>query len=99
MSSSLHKSTIVRIRNRSTRSLFRAGELLAPRLGGRVVRNLWFTVPPLAPDTPLPPGGEPFSVTSLGAEVRGHAWGEGPSSTWCTAGPDGAASSPGSSPR
>jgi pimeloyl-ACP methyl ester carboxylesterase len=78
MSSSLQKSTIVRIRNRSTRSLFRAGELLAPRLGGRVVRNLWFTIPPLAPDTPLPPGGEPFSVTSLGAEVRGHAWGDGP---------------------
>ena len=78
MSSSLQKSTIVRIRNGSTRALFRAGELLAPRVGGRAVRNLWFTVPPLAPDAPLPPGGEPFTVTSLGAEVRGHVWGEGP---------------------
>ena len=37
--------------------LFRAGELLAPRLGGRVVRNLWFTVPPLAPDTRCRPAG------------------------------------------
>jgi pimeloyl-ACP methyl ester carboxylesterase len=78
MSSAFQKSTIVRIRHVSVRTLFRAGELLAPRLGGRAARNLWFTVPPLAPETPLPPGGEPFSVTSLGAEVRGHVWGQGP---------------------
>ena len=78
MSSSFQKSTIVRVRHAATRALFRSGELLAPRLGGRVVRNLWFTVPPLAPDAPLPPDGQPFSVTSLGAEVRGHVWGEGP---------------------
>jgi pimeloyl-ACP methyl ester carboxylesterase len=27
---------------------------------------------------PVPPGGEPFEVTSLGASVRGLVWGEGP---------------------
>jgi pimeloyl-ACP methyl ester carboxylesterase len=78
MSSSFQKSTIVRFKHGGIRALFRTGELLAPRLGGRAARNLWFTVPPLAADSPLPPGGEPFTVTSLGAEVRGHVWGEGP---------------------
>ncbi|RYP84279.1 alpha/beta fold hydrolase [Nocardioides guangzhouensis] len=78
MSASLPKSTIVRLTHGTRRWLFRTGEVLAPRLGGRAVRNLWFTIPPIASDTPLPPGGEPFAVTSLGAAVRGHVWGEGP---------------------
>ena len=78
MSSSFQKSTIVRFKHLGFRTLFRTGELLAPRLGGRAARNLWFTVPPLAADSPLPSGGEPFTVSSLGAEVRGHVWGEGP---------------------
>ena len=44
MSSSFQKSTIVRFKNRGIRALFRTGELLAPRLGGRAARDLWFTV-------------------------------------------------------
>jgi pimeloyl-ACP methyl ester carboxylesterase len=78
MSAALPKSTIVRITNQSRRWLFRSGEVLAPRLGGRAVRNLWFSVPPLVAETPLPPAGTPFTVRSLGAAVRGHVWGEGP---------------------
>jgi pimeloyl-ACP methyl ester carboxylesterase len=30
------------------------------------------------PAAPLPSGGEPFVVRSLGAAVRGHVWGDGP---------------------
>jgi pimeloyl-ACP methyl ester carboxylesterase len=78
MTASPQKSTIVRSVDTRTRLLFRAGEVLAPRRTGRIARDIWFAAPPLAPADPLPPGGEPFVVTSLGAEVRGHVWGTGP---------------------
>jgi pimeloyl-ACP methyl ester carboxylesterase len=47
-------------------------------MAGRIARDLWFTVPPLLPATPLPAGGEAFEVESSGSVVRGHAWGTGP---------------------
>ena len=71
-------STIVRFQNRVRRSLFRSADLLAPRLAGRIARDIWFTVPPRLAATPLPDGGRPFAVESLGAVVRGHVWGAGP---------------------
>ncbi|HYF71919.1 MAG TPA: alpha/beta fold hydrolase, partial [Nocardioides sp.] len=45
---------------------------------GRRARDLWFTVPPALPATPLPAGGEPFTVRAQGSAVRGHVWGAGP---------------------
>jgi pimeloyl-ACP methyl ester carboxylesterase len=72
------KSTIVRFRNGALRGFFRYAELLAPQPAGRVARDLWFTAPPRMASTPLPEGGEPFSVVSEGAEIKGHVWGEGP---------------------
>ena len=35
-------------------------------------------MPPRLAATPLPEGGRPFEVESLGAVVRGHVWGDGP---------------------
>ena len=78
MYTSAKKSTIVRTAPRKVRLAFRAGELLAPRLGGRAANRLWFTLPRPMKDTPLPPGGEPFTVTAQKASVRGHVWGDGP---------------------
>ena len=72
------KSTIVRFQNQARRALFRAADLLAPNLAGRIARDIWFTVPPRLAATPLPEGGRPFEVESLGAVVRGHVWGDGP---------------------
>ena len=72
---SSQKSTIVRA---AKQSVFRALDLLAPRLAGRQVRDLWFTLPPAVPAAALPAGGSPFQVTSRGTTVRGHVWGEGP---------------------
>ncbi len=77
--SSLRKSTIVRMKNLSLRALFRLAEHIAPWLGGRVARDLWFTAPPRMAATPFPPGGEPFEVSSYGdVTIRGHVWGSGP---------------------
>jgi pimeloyl-ACP methyl ester carboxylesterase len=76
--SAFQKSTIVRTKQAGFRAFFRSAELLAPRLGGRVARDLWFTVPPAAEPTELPAGGEPFEVISHGTVVRGHFWGTGP---------------------
>lgn len=72
------KSTIVRARNLVLPLFFRGAELLAPRLGGRVARDLWFTAPPRLTSGPLPPGGEPFEVDVRGVTVRGSSWGTGP---------------------
>lgn len=72
------KSTIVRLKNTAFRTFFRTADLVAPRLGARRARDLWFAVPPTPAATPLPPGGEPFTVTSEGAEVRGWVFGAGP---------------------
>jgi pimeloyl-ACP methyl ester carboxylesterase len=72
------KSTIVRFQNQARRALFRSADLLAPNLAGRIARDIWFTVPPRLAPTPLPEGGHPFAVKSLGAVVRGHVWGDGP---------------------
>jgi len=58
--------------------VFRAADRLAPRVAGRITRDLWFTAPPRMEPAPLPPGGTPFSVTAQGAEVRGHVFGDGP---------------------
>lgn len=76
--SSFQKSTIVRARNLALRIFFTGGEWVAPAVTGRVARRLWFTLPPGAPASELPAGGTPFTVTAVGAEVRGHVWGEGP---------------------
>ena len=72
------KSTIVRVAASKRSWLFRAADLLAPDLAGRIARDLWFRVPPTLAAAPLPAGAEPFEVESLGAQVRGHVWGEGP---------------------
>jgi pimeloyl-ACP methyl ester carboxylesterase len=72
------KSTIVRLSVVAQRALFRLADLAVPGLAGRMARDLWFTIPPALPRTTLPVGGTPFEVTSLGATVRGHAWGTGP---------------------
>ncbi len=73
-----HKSTIVRLREGARRVVFRSADLLAPGLAGRIARDLWFRVPPALAPSALPPGGVPFEVESLGAAVRGHVWGSGP---------------------
>ena len=72
------KSTIVRIGIAFQRLWFRAADLLAPGVAGRIARDIWFTVPPAIPVTPLPAGGHEFEVESLGSKVRGHVWGSGP---------------------
>jgi pimeloyl-ACP methyl ester carboxylesterase len=72
------KSTIVRTPPGGRRAFFRGADLIAPNLAGRIARDLWFRVPPTLPAVPLPAGGEPFVVESLGAAVRGHVWGDGP---------------------
>ncbi len=76
--SSLWNSTIVRARSLALSAFFCSAEVLAPSLGGRVARDLWFTAPSTMRATPLPDGGGPFSVDSHGATVRGHVWGAGP---------------------
>lgn len=70
------KSTIVR--SIALRTVFQAGEVLAPRRAARMARDLWFTVPAPLPAQALPSGGEAFSVVSHGTTVRGHVWGAGP---------------------
>src|SRR5688500_15132227 len=72
------KSTIVRLRRGVRRTLFRAADLVAPGVAGRIARDIWFAVPPRMPPAQLPGGGAPFEVESLGAVVRGHVWGTGP---------------------
>ena len=76
--SSSQKSTIVRFRNLARRAAFRAADQLVPSRAGRIARDLWFTVPPRLVAEPLPEGGRPFEVESMGAKVRGHVWGSGP---------------------
>lgn len=76
--SSFQKSTIVRVKNTSLRGFFRGADLIAPRLGARKARDLWFAVPPPPAATPMPAGGVPFAVASQGAEIRGHVYGAGP---------------------
>jgi pimeloyl-ACP methyl ester carboxylesterase len=76
--SSIQKSTTVRIKSAGSRAFFRTAEVLAPRVAGRIARDLWFTVPPGPRATELPGGGEPFEVLSRGSMVRGHVWGSGP---------------------
>lgn len=77
-SSASQKSTIVRATTLASALTFRALDLLAPGIAGRVVRDRWFTLPPTLPAAALPAGGSPFTVTSQGTEVRGHVWGSGP---------------------
>jgi pimeloyl-ACP methyl ester carboxylesterase len=72
------KSTIVRLHAVVQRGWFRAADLLAPGVAGRIARDIWFTVPPAMPAAPLPAGGQEFEVESLGSTVRGHVWGDGP---------------------
>jgi pimeloyl-ACP methyl ester carboxylesterase len=76
--SPFQKSTIVRAHNAALPWFFRAAEWVAPGTGGRVARDLWFTAPPRLAATPLPPGGEAFTVRARGVRVRGHVWGAGP---------------------
>ncbi|WP_161962541.1 alpha/beta fold hydrolase [Nocardioides speluncae] len=60
------------------RRFFRTAEVIAPSLGGRLARHLWFSVPAGPSRVPLPDGGRKVSVTVGGQTVRGHVWGEGP---------------------
>ena len=69
------KSTNVRV----LRTFLRVADVVAPGLAGRAATDLWFRLPPALRPAPVPPGGEPFEVTSLGAKVRGRVWGgDGP---------------------
>ncbi len=74
---SIQKSTIVRIKQRSVRGTFRALEVVSPGWGARWAERLWFAISPsrIAPSVP---GGTPFEVTSQGGTVRGTRWGSGP---------------------
>jgi pimeloyl-ACP methyl ester carboxylesterase len=72
--SAFQKSTIVRPRTNLLRAFFRYGEHVAPRLAGRVARDLWFAAPPRMAALPLPPGGELFEVEAGGQAVRGRTW-------------------------
>jgi len=76
------KSTIDRtkmvVRRSGTRALSTSVDFFTPRRAGRRTFDLWFTVPPRMTGTPLPEGAEPFTVYADGMEVRGHAWGSGP---------------------
>lgn len=76
--SAFQKGTTVRIRNAGLRTFFRTAEVVAPSLGGRLARHLWFSVPPGPPVVPLPEGGRPVEVTVGGQTVRGQVWGDGP---------------------
>ncbi|HEX5771250.1 MAG TPA: alpha/beta hydrolase, partial [Nocardioidaceae bacterium] len=58
--------------------MLRTSEILAPRVGARVATRLWLTLPPPARGGELPPGGEPFEVSSQRSRVRGRVWGDGP---------------------
>jgi pimeloyl-ACP methyl ester carboxylesterase len=80
--SALKKSTTVRSKNIALRAAFRAADLLAPAVAGRMARDLWFRLPPPMTPTPLPPGGEPFTVTAQGSAVRGHSFGAGPTTVY-----------------
>lgn len=72
------KSTIVRMKTAARRAAFRVADIVAPAVAARIARDLWFAVPPRLPATTPPTGGEAFEVESLGAAVRGHVWGAGP---------------------
>lgn len=72
----LQKSTIVRIRNGVTRSVFRYGEHVAPGRTGAMAKDLWFTAPPRLGELPVPDGGRPFEVFAQGHVVRGQVWGD-----------------------
>lgn len=67
------KSTIVRAVTRATSGSL---DLVAPRLGARLVERVWFRVPrgmPLLETT-----GTAFEVRWQGRTLRGQVWGEGP---------------------
>ncbi|MFC5727380.1 MULTISPECIES: alpha/beta fold hydrolase [Nocardioides] len=66
----------MRFRNVGLRMLFRNADLLAPRLAGRIARDLWFTAPPRMADLAVPPGGASFEVHAQGHAVRGRVWEE-----------------------
>lgn len=68
------KSTIVRVRNRMTRTFFHHADLLVPGAAGRLARDLWFAAPPRMADLPVPDGGEPFEVLAQGHAVCGSVW-------------------------
>ncbi len=72
------KSTIVRARWTARRALFDVAERVSPNRGARLATRLWFTVPPAPRVRALPAGGEPFTVTSQHAAVRGVSFGTGP---------------------
>lgn len=68
------KSTI----DRAIWWFFHTAEYVAPRPAARVATRMWFTLPPTRGAWPVPEGGEPFEVRSLGSLVRGRSWGDGP---------------------
>ena len=68
------KSTLVRAKIWLDRLGFRSADLIAPAVAGRFARDLWFAAPPRMPAGPVPKGGRPFTVRSLGGTIRGHVW-------------------------
>jgi pimeloyl-ACP methyl ester carboxylesterase len=68
------KSTTVR----ASRIVMGILEVIAPGLGARWVDRLWFSVPPPLRRTKreIPADDTPFELTTSGATVRGHRWGE-----------------------
>lgn len=74
----IKKSTIVRLQLSGLRLGFGLLERVAPTLGGRLAYRLWLRVPPPRPPGSVPSGGAAFTVTSQGATIRGHVWGDGP---------------------
>lgn len=72
---SAQNSTIVRARFVALRTFFVLAGPVAPRLAGRIARDLWFATPPRLPELPLPPGGERFEVEAQGSRIFGRVWG------------------------
>jgi pimeloyl-ACP methyl ester carboxylesterase len=67
------KSTTVR----ASRIAMGILEVIAPGLGARWVDRLWFLVPPpRRTKRDIPAGDTPFELTTSGATVRGHRWGD-----------------------
>lgn len=67
------KSTTVR----ASRRVLGILEAIAPGLGARWVDRLWFSVPPpRRTKRDISADGRPFELTTSGATVRGHRWGD-----------------------
>jgi pimeloyl-ACP methyl ester carboxylesterase len=64
----------------TNRTIVRANERFAPRLGARAAVRLWFTVPPAIPRARIPalPPGRDARVELAGVALHSTVWGAGP---------------------